>query len=73
MSVSGIERESVDPMPLSGARQFRTRKDAEQALAEIIEDGGAPDDYRITEHPTGGFVIIVLDEDGVSIAGSIGI
>lgn len=52
--------------------RFKTRREAEQALAEIIEDGGRPSDYRIDEHPVGGFVITVLDDDGSSIAGFIG-
>jgi hypothetical protein len=52
--------------------RFRTRREAEQALSEIIEDGGRPSDYRIDEHPVGGFVITVLDDDGSSIAGFIG-
>lgn len=52
--------------------RFKTRREAEQALSEIIEDGGRPSDYRIDEHPVGGFVITVLDDDGSSIAGFIG-
>jgi hypothetical protein len=56
----------------SAAGQFRTRKDAEQALEEIIEDGGRPGDYRIDEHPLGGFVITVLEDEGGSVAGVIG-
>ncbi len=55
----------------SAAERFRSRREAEQALAEIIEDGGRPSDYRIDEHPVGGFVITVLDDDGDSIAGVI--
>lgn len=60
-------------MRLQSARgRFKSRKDAEQALAEIIEDGGRPSDFRIDEHPVGGFVITVLDDDGDSVAGVIG-
>jgi hypothetical protein len=58
--------------PQSAAGRFRTRRDAEQALSEIIEDGGAPSDFRIDELPVGGFVITVLDDDGSSVAGFIG-
>lgn len=56
----------------SAVGRFRSRKEAEQALSEIIEDGGRPSDYRVDEHPVGGFVITVLDDDGDSIAGVIG-
>jgi len=56
---------------LSSPRQFRLRKDAERALAEIIEDGGNPAEYRIEEHPSGGFVIAVLDDDGKDVTGVI--
>ncbi|OYX49637.1 MAG: hypothetical protein B7Y90_07130 [Alphaproteobacteria bacterium 32-64-14] len=52
--------------------RFRTRREAEQALAEIIEDGGNPRDFRIDEHTVGGFVITVLEDDGSGIAGVIG-
>lgn len=73
MSLPAIEPELVDNMPpQSAAGRFRTRRDAEQALSEIIEDGGRPSDYRIDEHPVGGFVITVLDDDGSSVAGFIG-
>lgn len=68
-----IQPELVDNMRLkSAAGRFRSRREAEQALSEIIEDGGRPSDYRIDEHPVGGFVITVLDDDGDSIAGVIG-
>lgn len=67
-----IEPELVDTMRTRSATRFKSRREAEQALAEIIEDGGRPSDYRIDEHPVGGFVITVLDDDGSSIAGFIG-
>lgn len=72
MSEPAIEPELVDIMRTRSATRFKTRREAEQALAEIIEDGGRPSDYRIDEHPVGGFVITVLDDDGSSIAGFIG-
>jgi len=52
--------------------RFRSRKDAEQALAEIIEDGGSPADFRIDEHALGGFVITILEDDGSGVAGVLG-
>lgn len=68
-----FEPEVVDSMRLkSAAGRFRSRREAEQALSEIIEDGGRPSDYRIDEDPVGGFVITVLDDDGDSVAGVIG-
>lgn len=73
MCLPAIEPELVHVMRAqSTAGRFRTRRDAEQALSEIIEDGGRPSDYRIDEHPVGGFVITVLDDDGSSVAGFIG-
>jgi hypothetical protein len=73
MCLPAIEPELVDNMsPQSASGRFRTRRDAEQALSEIIEDGGAPSDFRIDELPVGGFVITVLDDDGSSVAGFIG-
>lgn len=56
---------------LSSLRQFRLRKYAEKALAEIIQDGGNPAEYRIEKHPSGGFVIAVLDDDGKDVMGVI--
>ena len=52
--------------------RFRTRREAEQALTEIIEDGGNPRDFRIDAHALGGFVITVLEDDGSGVAGVIG-
>jgi hypothetical protein len=63
--------ELAPAMPHTQTR-FRTRRDAEKALAEIIEDGGKPSDYRIDEHPLGGFVISVFDDSGNGVAGVIG-
>lgn len=68
---SSPKPELAPAMPHSNTR-FRSRKEAEKALAEIIEDGGKPDDYRIDEHPLGGFVISVFDDNGNSVAGVIG-
>ena len=50
--------------------RFKSRREAEIALAEIIEDGGRPTEFRIDELPEGGCVITVLEEDG-SIAGTL--
>lgn len=60
-------------MPTSGGRQrFKSRRDAEQVLREIVEDGGVASEYRIEELPDGGCVIVVLDNDGQSVAGMLG-
>lgn len=55
-----------------GRPRFKTRREAEQALREIIGDGGAESDFRIEELPDGGCVIVVLDRDGQSVAGMLG-
>lgn len=53
-----------------GHPRFKSRRDAETALAEIIEDGGRASEFRIDHLPDGGYVITVLEEDG-SIAGTL--
>ena len=60
-------------MPHSNGRpRFKTRREAEQVLREIIGDGGAESDFRIEELPDGGCVIVVLDKDGRTVAGMLG-
>ena len=54
------------------AFRFRNRRDAERALAEIIEDGGRQSDYRIDEGADGTCVIIILESDGL-VAGALGV
>jgi hypothetical protein len=53
----------------SGVRRFKHRRDAEQALAEIIEDGGKHSDFRIDTHPDGGFMIAILENNNDTVAG----
>ena len=55
-----------------GRPRFKTRREAEQALREIIGDGGTESEFRIEELPDGGCVIVVLDKDGHSVAGTLG-
>ncbi|HPN04419.1 MAG TPA: hypothetical protein PK050_01330 [Hyphomonadaceae bacterium] len=55
-----------------GRPRFKTRREAEQALREIIGDGGAVSEFRIEELPDGGCVIVVLEKDGHSVAGTLG-
>ncbi len=58
-------------MPHSkGPPRFKTRREAEAALAEIIEDGGRPAEFRIDELPDGGYVITVLEANG-AVAGTL--
>jgi hypothetical protein len=52
--------------------RYRTRRDAEKALIEILEDGGQLIDFRIDESPDGSCVIVVLERDG-RVAGTIGV
>lgn len=60
-------------MPNSKGRQrFKSRREAEQALREIVADGGVVSEFRIEELTDGGFVIVVLDRDGQSVAGTLG-
>ena len=56
---------------IKGPTRFRSRKEAERVLAEIIADGGSPRDYRIDEDADG-CLITVLESDGARIAGAIG-
>ncbi len=60
-------------MPLHKGRQrFKSRREAEIVLREILEDGGVASEYRIEELPDGGCVIVVLERDGHSVAGMLG-
>ena len=52
--------------------RYRTRREAEQALAEILEDGGQRNDFRIDEGPDGSCVITILETDG-QVAGTLGV
>lgn len=57
-------------MDRRGLQRFKSRRDAEQALAEIIEDGGKPSEFRIDELRDGGYLITVLEPDG-RVAGTL--
>jgi hypothetical protein len=72
-SFAALEPELGHPVPLSKpSHLFRNRKDAEQAVAEIVEDGGRPGEYRIVDQADGGYLIHVMGEDGETVAGLIG-
>jgi hypothetical protein len=60
------------PFRMKGMTRFRTRREAEKVLAEILQDGGHKNDYRIEEDKDGCCVITILDDDGVGIAGTLG-
>jgi len=69
---STSKKVSARIMPTSKRRQrFKTRREAEQALREIIADGGVEKEFRIEELPDGGCVIVVLEKDGHSVAGTL--
>lgn len=57
----------------NGRQRFKNRREAEQALREVIGDGGLKEDFRIEELPDGGWVIVVLEQDGQTVAGTLGI
>ena len=46
--------------------RFKNRRDAEKALAEIVEDGGNRSEFRIDEYADGSCVITVLEGDMVA-------
>ncbi|MDP3739903.1 MAG: hypothetical protein Q8R02_21130 [Hyphomonadaceae bacterium] len=52
--------------------RFKSRRVAERALAEIVEDGGHAADFRIEEDSSGTCVIVVLERDGGNVAGMLG-
>ena len=52
--------------------RFRTRKDAERILSEILMDGGIASEYRIEEDKDGGCLIVVLDSRTREVAGVLG-
>lgn len=56
----------------TGRKRFKTRREASQALREIVADGGVESEFRIQELDDGGWVIVVLERDGQSVAGTLG-
>lgn len=60
------------PFRKTGLSRFKSRREAERALAEIVEDGGKAADFRIEEDSNGTCVIVVLERDGGDVAGMIG-
>lgn len=60
------------PFKTKGLSRFKSRREAERALAEIIEDGGKAADFRIEEGSDGTCVIVVLERDGGNVAGMLG-
>jgi len=52
--------------------RYKTRREAERALAEIVEDGGQLADFRIAENPDGSCVILILERNG-QVAGTLGV
>ena len=59
------------PFRTTAITRFKNRREAERALAEIVEDGGKPSDFRIDEHPDGSCVITILEHNG-EVAGVLG-
>jgi hypothetical protein len=69
---SSKHRRAAMPSNRFSTTRFRTRREAERALAEIVEDGGQLTEFRIDEGADGTCVITVLERDGGPIAGTIG-
>jgi hypothetical protein len=59
------------PFKMKALTRLRSRREAERALAEIVEDGGRLADFRIDEYPDGSCIITILETDG-AVAGQLG-
>jgi hypothetical protein len=59
------------PSARQSVTRFKSRREAEKALSEIVEDGGRRPDYRIDEDADGSCVITILEDDGL-VAGTLG-
>lgn len=54
------------------ASRFKSRREAEKVLADIIESGGREQEYRIDQDEDGACFITILESDGVRVAGTLG-
>lgn len=52
--------------------RFKTRREAESVLKDILVDGGQRSEFRIDEAPDGSCVIAILDRDGGKVTGMLG-
>jgi hypothetical protein len=52
--------------------RFRSRREAERVLKDILTDGGRSSEFRIDESADGSCVIVILDRDGGQVAGMLG-
>lgn len=57
---------------LKPSAKFRTRREAEKVLADIVASGGREEEYRIDEDKDGACIIIIFESDGVRVAGTLG-
>ena len=53
--------------------RFRSRREAERALEDILASGGEPAEYRIDEESDGSCVITVFEREGGPVAGQVGV
>ncbi len=53
--------------------RFRSRRDAERALADILASGGKVTEYRIDEDADGSCVITIFEREGGPVAGHVGV
>lgn len=56
---------------LASPTRFRSRREAERVLSEIVEDGGRRAEYRIDEAEDGSCLITIFETDG-AVAGVLG-
>lgn len=52
--------------------RFRSRREAERVIAEIVADGGAADEFRIEQAEDGSCVILILEGGTNAVAGVLG-
>ncbi|MEP7210148.1 MAG: hypothetical protein ABI740_04865 [Alphaproteobacteria bacterium] len=52
--------------------RIRNRREAERVLNDILADGGRSSEFRIEEAEDGSCVIVILDRDGLQVAGMLG-
>jgi hypothetical protein len=60
------------PSDARPVHRFRSRREAEKVVSEIVGDGGRANEYRIDQDTDGTCVILILDTDTNEVAGVLG-